>query len=179
MKQIIYKTTLPDDSLIKELGYNDHSDCIGVVLGRTDINIDDIVNCFFTASPGFVTILMKLRDFIVGFIGLKTGNYTRRKKVRFEPGKEIGLFKMFQKNNQEAIIGTDDKHLNFRVSLYVKPTEATTEILISTVVHFNNVWGRIYMTIVSPFHKVVVRGMIKKIHKTLMGLPPKEESLLR
>jgi hypothetical protein len=172
----IYKATLPKDSLIKELRYDDFSDSLGMRLDRTDIDINDVVNCFFTAAPGFVTHLMKLRDLIVGSLGLKTGDYTKREKVIFEQGKDMGLFKMFEKNGHEAIIGADDKHLNFRVSLYVNSEINTTEILISTVVLFNNRWGKFYMGIVSPFHKVVVKSMIKHMQKSLTALPKKSRS---
>lgn len=170
----IYKATLPGDSLLKGIGYDDFLDYWGIKLNRTDVDIHDLVNCFFTAAPGFVTGLMKLRDSIVGKMGLKTvGDYSKRKKVSFEPGKDMGLFKMFQMNDHEAIIGADDKHLNFRVSLYVKPGIQNTEVLISTVVLFNNRWGKVYMTLVSPFHKIVVKGMIKQIQKSLAALPEK------
>jgi hypothetical protein len=172
----IYKATLPDDSLIKELRYTDFSDSLGMRVERTDIDIHDVVNCFFTAAPGFVTHLMKLRDMIVGSMGLKTGDYTKREKVVFEKGKDMGLFKMFEKNDHEAIIGADDKHLNFRVSLYVNSEINTTEILISTMVVFNNRWGKIYMGIVSPFHKVVVKSMIKHMQKSLTALPEKKRN---
>lgn len=169
----IYLVGLPDDSLIKEIGYNDFSDCFGMTIERTDINISDVVNCFFTASPGFVTQLMKARDKIARLAGLKTGDDAKREKVTFEPGKEIGLFKMYNCNDREAIIGADDKHLNFRVSLYLNPGKTSTEILISTVVFFNNRWGRLYMRVIKPFHKMVVPGIIKNIHKTLLALPQK------
>lgn len=56
---------------------------------------------------------MKLRDFMAGSVGLKTGNYIKTEHVTFEPEKEMGLFKTFKQNDHEAIIGADDKHLNF------------------------------------------------------------------
>lgn len=173
MTQKIYPTQLPYNSLLRDLKYNDYSDSVGVLLDRDDINVDDLVNCFFTSSPLFVEYLMKLRDFMVKKIGLKTGDYRRLNSVSFQKGKEIGLFKMFDKNEREAIIGADDKHLNFRVSLYANPGIGTTEVLISTVVLYNNKFGKVYMSLIKPFHKVVVSSMIKQIRKSLMEMPLK------
>ena len=64
------------------------------------------------------------------------------------------------------ILGEDDKHLNFRVSLFIdhrNDEEANKKLIISTTIKFNNWFGRLYFLPVRPFHKLIVVAMLKKI----------------
>lgn len=48
---------------------------------------------------------------------------------------------MFDKNENEIILGEDDKHLNFRVSLFIEQQSNNPQkkdLTISTTVEFNN-----------------------------------------
>ncbi|MDD2793674.1 MAG: DUF2867 domain-containing protein [Sediminibacterium sp.] len=110
-----------------------------------------------------------------GLFGLKTsGKITDRQKMldnfKCEKGEQLGLFKIFDKTADEIILGEDDKHLNFRVSLFIdKQAEKRTDInlIISTTVKFNNWFGRIYFLPVRPFHKLIVPTMLKGIIKNI------------
>lgn len=58
-----------------------------------------------------------------------------------EKCEQLGLFKVFDKTDDEIVLGEDDKHLNFRVSLFIdKQSENKTDknLIISTTVKFNN-----------------------------------------
>ena len=79
---------------------------------------------------------------------------------------------MFTKTENEVILGEDDKHLNFRVSLILNPKGKKTEnkaLIVSTTVEFNNWFGRLYFLPVRPFHKLIVptilKGMIRDLEK--------------
>lgn len=77
---------------------------------------------------------------------------------------------MFSQTQNEVILGEDDKHLNFRVSLFLErqPNETTNKNLtVSTTVEFNNWLGRLYFLSVRPFHKLIVPAMLKGIIKEL------------
>lgn len=83
-----------------------------------------------------------------------------------EKGEQIGLFKVFDKTTNELILGEDDKHLNFRVSLLIdSQNESKTDkkLIISTTVKFNSWFGRLYFLPVRPFHKLIVPSMLKGI----------------
>lgn len=91
---------------------------------------------------------------------------------RCEPGQKLGLFKVFYKSENEAILGEDDKHLNFKVSLLIKPsivTQTNQQLTITTAVTFHNWFGKLYFLPVRPFHKLIVpaimKDMIKKSRK--------------
>jgi hypothetical protein len=170
MKQI-YVCRRPENSLLKECMYRDFSDSFAMTLNKPNISIDEVVNCFLTTSPNIVIRIMQLRDFLVKCVDLKTGAFLEdREAMSFKPGNGQGLFLMYHCNENEAIVGSDDKHHNFRTSLYVKPSGTKTEVLISTVVVVNDNLGKCYLNVVAPFHKMVVRLIMKNMYETLMAL---------
>lgn len=90
---------------------------------------------------------------------------------KYEPGEQLGLFKIFSKSENEIVMGEDDKHLNFRISLLLEKDtndNAKKDITISTTVEFNNWFGKLYFLPVKPFHKIIVpsllRGILKKLN---------------
>ena len=65
-------------------------------------------------------------------------------------------------------MGENDKHLNFKVSILLEKLEANNKsITISTIVVFNNWFGKLYFFPVKPFHKLIVPIMLKSILKDL------------
>jgi hypothetical protein len=77
---------------------------------------------------------------------------------------------VFHKTDHEIILGEDDKHLDFRVSLFLDENTETNQkqLTISTLVKFNNIFGKLYFMPVRPLHKLIVptilKGIIKQIH---------------
>jgi hypothetical protein len=104
--------------------------------------------------PNWAIALFKIRNAIVKVFGLKTD---------MKKGKEHStFFTLIEKNDDEIVMGESDKHLDFRASIK-KDAEAGTIALI-TVVHFNNVWGKVYFFPVKPFHKMIIRAMMKRYY---------------
>lgn len=168
---------LPEQSiLIKDEKRYDYIDSYQIeFVDKKNISPTEIGKAFFLSGPKWVEKLFSLRNKIVGLFGLKTSeNTTDRKKqlddFKCEPGEQLGLFKVFSKTNNEVVLGEDDRHLNFRVSLLLGQLLNETEkktLTITTTVHFNNWFGRLYFLPVKPFHKLIVPTMLKGIIKEL------------
>jgi len=169
---------LPDKSILKK--DEKHYDYIDsyqseFVDKNNNISPTEIGKAFFSSGPKWVEKLFVLRNKIVGLFGLKTSeNITDRQKqldnFKCEPGEQLGLFKVFTKTNNEVVLGEDDKHLNFRVSLLLDQLFNETDkktLTITTTVEFNNWFGRLYFLPVRPFHKLIVPKMLKGIIKEL------------
>ncbi len=132
---------------------------------------EDIGRAFFSSGPKWIEKLFSLRNKIVSIFGLKTPGDLVDKEIQLEnfrcqPGERLGLFKVFSKTEHEVVLGEDDKHLNFRVSLFLQPqsTEVNKkDLTVSTTVEFKNWFGRIYFIPVRPFHKLIVPAMLKGI----------------
>jgi len=139
------------------------------------IGATEIGKAFFSSGPKWMEKLFTLRNKIVRVFGLKTPDKiadrtSQLKNFRCEQGDQFGLFKIFNKTNNEIILGEDDKHLNFRVSLFLDHEPNNTHkksLTISTTVIFNNGFGRLYFLPVRPFHKLIVPAMLKGIIKEL------------
>jgi hypothetical protein len=135
----------------------------------------DVGIAFFSSAPKWVSQLMVFRNKIVRIFGLKTaGNVLnpaeQLRNFKCEPGEQLGLFKVFSKTENEVILGENDKHLNFRVSLYFEKPETAdskTGLTISTIVEFNNWFGRLYFLPVRPFHRLIVPSMLRGIIREL------------
>lgn len=171
---IITKTQLPAHSILKTNGVKyDYVDSYqGQFLDESrKIEILEIGKSFFSSSPKWIDTLFEFRNKVVGILGLKTsGNEVDRQEMlanfRCEKGEQLGLFRVYEKTTNEIILGEDDKHLNFRVSLFLE--EGTSDmkhriLTISTAVTFNHWFGRIYFLPVRPFHSLIVPTMLKGI----------------
>jgi hypothetical protein len=174
----IVQSVLPTESilLLENKKYDFVDSFAGKIIdGDSSVTIQQVGKAFFTSSPTWVDKLFTLRNKIVSIFGLKTsGKITNRKTqldhFKCEVGEQLGLFKVFSCTKNEVIIGEDDKHLNFRVSLYIEDdnTSATLKnLVISTTVEFNNWFGKLYFLPVRPFHKLIVPVMLKGIIKAL------------
>ncbi len=174
----VTKTTLPENSILNtNTKKYDYADSFRGVLNDKQNNISsgDVGKAFFMNSPEWIDKLFALRDKIASVSGLKTSDnlndrQQQLKNFKCEPGEQLGLFKVFNRTDKEVILGEDDKHLNFRVSLFLDQqiNDPGKKLLtVSTTVEFNNWFGRLYFLPVRPFHKLIVPAILKGIIKSL------------
>jgi Protein of unknown function (DUF2867) len=175
---VIIRSAIPENSLLNQLykNYNYTDSFQGLVTNKQKkLNPEGIAKSFFLSAPTWVSRLFWMRNKIAAFFGLKTSNakYDLQKILRSfngEKDQHVGLFRVFDKSENEIILGEDDKHLNFRVSLYLdrsKNDGPKTNLTISTIVVFNNWFGRLYFFIVRPFHRLIVPEMLKGMIRQL------------
>lgn len=166
----ITKTTLPKNSILNSTKYEYVDSFQGDYLdAENQINCKDIAKAFFTSTPNWTVKLFELRNKIVSIFGLKISGNTKNKKelldaFNCEPNEKLGLFRVYYRNENEVILGEDDKHLDFRVSLYKEENPNDKErkkLTISTTVQFNNWFGKLYFLPVKPFHRLIVPIMLK------------------
>ncbi|WP_445458151.1 DUF2867 domain-containing protein [Flavobacterium sp. HNIBRBA15423] len=170
----IIKTSLPKDSLLHKNGssYSYIDSFQGFITDKENkITPLSILKAFFNSSPKWIEVLFTIRNKIVQVFGLKTPQNSKNKQeiianLKGKPNEQIGLFKIFETTNNEIIMGEDDKHLNFRVSLLMNQSEfepTKKNITVSTTVHFNNWFGKLYFLPVKPFHNKIVPAILKSI----------------
>ncbi len=168
----ITKTKLPENSILNtDLRSYHYVDSFQGVFIDNENQVDIAANAkaFFSSGSKWSGKLFALRNKVVSMFGLKTGGNLNDKQkqlnhFKYEPGEQISLFKVFYKTSNEVILGEDDKHLDFRVSLFLETLPQDEKSLtISTIVKFNNWFGRIYFVPVRPFHKIIVPHMLKVI----------------
>lgn len=126
-------------------------------------NIETITKNVFHTLPKWVISLLKLRNYLVGFLGLKN---TAKQQADLEivEGGKLGFFNIYQVSPILVTMGENDKHLDFQV--YVLDDQRSDyNIHVTTAVQFNNSLGKAYFTLVKPFHKLIVKAMVKQAYK--------------
>lgn len=118
----------------------------------------------FAQQPAWIGKLTKLRDLIVAAFGLKTtrelaslGNSAKAQRV--------GIFKIYSTGQNEIVVGEDDKHLDFRVSVLCSGEPGLGsggQLTLSTVVHCHNLLGHAYLSVIAPFHRMVVKASLRR-----------------
>lgn len=174
----IVKTNLPNHSILKnnETSYDYIDSYQGNFIDKNGAVTSTIIGkSFFMAGPKWVEKLFALRNNVVAMFGLKTSEKIADRNAlinsfKCEKGEQIGLFRVYDKTKNEVLLGEDDKHLNFRVSLFIEqlPHDSTTKkLVISTTVKFHNWLGRLYFLPVRPFHTLIVPSILKGIIKNI------------
>jgi len=169
------KVDLPTASILFNTDFDYVDGYQGTYLDKGHkISSKDIAKAFFTSGPGWAEKLFEFRNKLVSMFGLKTPKKENNLQeildnFTCEPNERVGLFKVYNRTENEVILGEDDKHLNFRISLFKEDAnkEGTKKLIISTTVKFNNWFGKLYFFPVKPFHKLIVPKMLTGIIKQI------------
>ena len=147
-------SAIPENSLIRnKFGEVDYCDAYQIKKA-TKLTAEELSNEIMKL-PNWALILFKFRNLVVGIFGLKTDKNTPKPDT---------FFTVIEQNDSEIVMGEVDKHLDFKVSIMKNSLENT--ISLTTIVHFNNAWGRIYFFPVKPFHKILIRTLLKRYLKS-------------
>jgi len=170
-RQPVTKVEIPADSKIADsIDRIEYSDAYAKEIAGADI--DTILKSIFLDAPQWIGVLAKLRDQAVSIFALKPcilepGQLKAQKS--FKVGDRLGIFRIRAKNNQEIVMGENDKHLDFCVSLHLCPIlESAMDshrqtVTLSTVVRFNTLFGRVYFAVIKPFHKIIVQTLLERL----------------
>jgi hypothetical protein len=109
-------------------------------------------------APRWVDVLVVLRNIIVAPFGLKTSGEDRR-----TPRDMIGIFPVVSETPERLVAGFNDKHLDFRVVVDVATNGQRQKRHRDYAVLTHNWLGRTYLKIITPFHRMVVRAMLRQV----------------
>ena len=109
-------------------------------------------------SPRWVESLLSLRNALVAPFGLKTSGAA-------EPtaGGLIGIFPVLSETPERLVAGFDDHHLDFRVVVDVTAAGQGQQVTATTLVRTHNWLGRTYLAVILPFHRLVVRTLLRQV----------------
>jgi Protein of unknown function (DUF2867) len=184
MSILVRKTQLPTASALHTaFPKMNYSDAFSAIINDEQLQLlpVDAAKAFFSAAPAWVSWLMQLRNAIVKLFGIKTSgaNGSRESILNNftgEPGQAIGLFRVFSKSEHEIVLGENDKHLDFRISVWLEPQGSGKQVLtLSTIVVLHNWFGRLYFWPVKFFHRLIVPAMLRAMVRKLESqrVPPR------
>ena len=61
------------------------------------------------------------------------------------------------------VAGFNDKHLDFRVVVDVVASGGGQRVTATTLVLTHNLLGRVYLAIILPFHRLIVRTLLRQV----------------
>ncbi len=141
-------TPLPRQSqLHQRLRPGDFLDCYAIDSRMGPREAAEVITSF----PAWARFLSQLRNVLVAPLGLRTKTPKDQDCV--------GIFPVEMESEQEVIAGFDDKHLNFRVSVL----SHGGKVFLATWVHRNNLFGRMYLATIMPFHILIARDALRRV----------------
>lgn len=150
MKKIL-KSDIPQKSVISiNFGKIDYCDSYRITKA-TNETIEQITENLFKL-PKWAVLLMNLRNSLTKPFGLKADENNKDEKGSY--------FTIIEKIENEIIMEENDKHLNFRISVFID--KELSCIHLTTIVHYNNIGGKLYFFPVKPFHKIIVKSMLRR-----------------
>lgn len=105
------------------------------------------------AAPRWVAALLTLRQLLVGLVGIE----------RAEPD----VFAVDRVRGNEALIASDDTHLDFRAAVGIDTDNRLLSV--TTTVRLHGWRGRLYFIPVSVLHGPVTRSMAKRAVERFMA----------
>jgi hypothetical protein len=105
----------------------------------------------FGKAPVWISRLMGLRNALVAPLGLV------HRSPKANP-QAIGMFPILQDSKDRVVLGLDDRHLDFRV--VVELMNAGTSVSLTTLVQPHNVFGKAYLAIIMPFHRIITATIL-------------------
>ena len=168
-----------ETSILAVFRCNDLADAFSVALpAGADRDPEVLARFLFGSQATWVTALMRARDTIMGAFGIKTAK-AMQSAPPGEVGTRVGFFRVYAKNDNEIVLGEDDRHLDFRLSVMVRQGNAgsmRSEVVIATVVCCHNLLGRTYLMVIKPFHKLIVRTTLTRAARA--GWPQARPTLI-
>lgn len=142
-------TDLPAESLLHDrVASKDFLDCYRVPSKLPPRQAADIITSF----PGWARFLLHIRRFLTTPFGLSNDGPDAADKV--------GIFPVEIENSRELIAGFNDRHLDFRVSVLSQDGQ----VHLATWVHPHNIGGWLYLRTILPFHILIARNALARVH---------------
>lgn len=157
MRPIVVPVTLPHVAL----PLADWADCYRLRVAGHGLTAEAAARQALSSFPWWADMLMGIRNRVVGLFGLKpavpaAGNGADR----------IGIFPIVHNTPRQVVLGFDDRHLDFRIVVDVADDGADWQaVSVTTLVWRKILQGRLYIAVITPFHKLIVSTTLASLAK--------------
>lgn len=136
----------------------DFADAFRIALAGRTLDARQAAERMMGCSPRWMEILVALRNVLVAPFGLKTSGNGQSATT-----DAIGIFPVLSETPDRLVAGFDDHHLDFRVVVDINACDDGQQVTATTLVRTNNRLGRIYLAVIMPFHRLVVRALLRQV----------------
>jgi hypothetical protein len=135
------------------------ADAYCVAVDDRTLDARHAAECMIGRLPRWAEVLISLRNILVAPFGLKTSGASKT-----VPREMIGIFPIVSQTPDRLVAGFNDKHLDFRVVVDVASPDATSRNVTATTLVLTHNWlGRTYLAIILPFHRLIVRTLLRQV----------------
>jgi Protein of unknown function (DUF2867) len=161
---------VPSDSVLAPLYVGaDLLDAFAIHLpaGASD-DLEVLARVLFERQAWWIRALTWVRDAVMATVGVKSSRAIGAAAAARE--SVIGYFPLLSKSAGELVVGEDDRHLDFRVANLLRTGAAGgRELVVVTVVHCHNRLGRMYLAVIAPFHRTILRANLERAVREMEG----------
>jgi hypothetical protein len=126
-------------------------------------DIDHLARAVLGNPSRWFRALPACRDALIAPFGVKTSAELRA-QMQDAAAPHIEFFPVVSCTADEVVIGADDRHLHFRTSVLIRRSTAGQrgKLIVTTVAHSHNRLGHMYLMVIAPFHRLVVRANLQR-----------------
>jgi hypothetical protein len=134
------------------------ADAFRVEIGDRNLDARQAAERMLARQPRWAEALLSLRNFLVAPLGLRTSG------AGLVPTRDmIGIFPVVSQTPDRLIAGFNDHHLDFRVVIDVTGPGNVRQVTATTLVKTHNLFGRTYLAIITPFHRLIVPALLRQV----------------
>lgn len=163
---LISQTSLHKSSLLyPSLHGASHSDAFEIEVPLTDHSIYEQYCAIFNHYSWWMKLLLMTRTAAVSVLGISGPSLKElipeKAKATYKVGEKICRWEIYAQNTDELVVGSTDKHLDFKVSVLRYERNNTRYLCVTTLVFTHNRFGRAYLSAILPIHKLGVPLIMK------------------
>jgi len=144
----------------------DFRDSYRVPLSHPELGMAEIFFAVFGHTPLPMKAMLIVRNALARLGGLEVSTVAEimRPEIRsdYRAGNKIGPWPVFFVGESEIIAGRDNKHMDFRLSVLKQRDGDRVDVVVSTICSVNNLFGRIYLFLIVPFHRAGVQSLLSR-----------------
>jgi hypothetical protein len=134
------------------------ADAYRIEVDDRTLNARQAAERMMARQPRWAEALLSLRNILVTPFGLKTSGASTT-----APREMVGIFPVVSERPDRLVAGFNDKHLDFRIVVDVATSGATQNVTATTLVLTHNWLGRTYLAVIMPFHRLIVRSLLRQV----------------
>ena len=142
----------------------DFRDSYRAPLHRPEVGVIEIFFAIFAHRPVWMKLMLIARNQVAGLAGLDTPTTSEilniERRNRYVVGQKIGPWPIFFLGPEELIVGRDNKHMDFRLSIMKIRDGHGASVVVSTLCMVHNRFGRYYLSSITPLQKIGLRKLL-------------------
>lgn len=140
-----------------ELSNANRADAFEIETRNSAMDIRTLAEQRIGSMPKWARCLLSLRNFVVAPFGLKPDGIC---DARGAAGR-VDIFAVLEQTENRIVLGLDDRHLDFRIIVQRDGPADKCVLRATTLVRWHNVFGRVHLISIMPFHRLIQRSVQK------------------